>query len=396
MLAGGGYWYLRNLFAIGNPIPYLHNLGPIALPAPIRDFSLRPGFSVFHYATDTRVWSDWFVPGLHMSLGLLWPLTVAGLVAISIAALLRGREPVLRVLGAVAGFGAVAYVFTPLTAAGIPGQPIAFVWNLRYLAPSIAIAFAILPCLPFMRSTPARRLATLLGVFVLAAFTIGSLVQWHQGHVKGALAAAALVLAGAGAVMLARFRGIRLATLRPSRRLALVAGLSAAVLAAGYGTEKHYLTHRYENAGSVPDLDKAFRWVRDLRGAQIALAGIRGVFTQYAFYGADLSNHVQWLGRETAHKGYARIPTCAEWRQAVDAGGFDYVVTTFDPFDPGTLTNTPEGRWTGSDPNAKRILAQGPLQVFEIQGPLDPGGCAGQSPLNDHQLHGVPDPTNPQ
>jgi len=237
-------------------------------------------------------------------------------------------EPIIRVLGAVAGFGAVAYVFTPLTAAGISGQPIAFVWNLRYLAPSIAIAFAILPCLPFLRSTPARRLATLGGVFVLAAFTVGSLVQWKQGHVKGAVSAAALVVVFAAVVALARSRGTRWSTLLPSRRLALVALAAAAVLTGGYGVERQYLTHRYENAGSVPDLSRTFRWVRDLRGARIALAGIRGVFTQYAFYGADLSDRVQWLGRETAHKGYARIPNCAEWRQAVDAGGFAYVVTT--------------------------------------------------------------------
>jgi hypothetical protein len=396
MLAGGGYWYLRNLVAVGNPIPYLHNIGPIALPAPIRDFSLRPGFSVFHYATDTRVWSDWFAPGLHMSLGLLWPVTVAGVVAISIAAVLRGGEPIIRVLGAVAGFAAVAYVFTPLTASGIPGEPIGFVWNLRYLAPSIAIAFAILPCLPFLRSTPARHGVALAGVFVLAAFTIGSLVQWHQGHVKGALGAAAVVLVAGGGWLFARSRGVDWSTLRPPLRLALVGGVALVVIAGGYSVQKHYQEHRYEDSGSVPDLGQAFQWVRGVHGARIALAGVRGIFTQYAFYGPDLSNHVQWLGRETAHDGYARIPTCGEWRRAVDAGGFDYVVTTFDPFDPGTLTNTPEGRWTQSDPNAQRVLAEGPLQVFHIQGPLDPAGCDGAQPLNEHQLHGVPDPTNPQ
>ena len=68
----GGYWFVRNLIAIGNPIPYT-TFGPLHLPMPERTFELRPGFSVFHYATDFRVWSDWFFPGLDDSFGLLWP-----------------------------------------------------------------------------------------------------------------------------------------------------------------------------------------------------------------------------------------------------------------------------------------------------------------------------------
>jgi hypothetical protein len=396
MLAGGGYWYARNLVAIGNPIPYLHHLGPITLPAPIRDFSLRPGFSVFHYWNDTGVWTNWFAPGLHENLGLLWPLTLLGVVGITIAVLLREGERMIRVLGVVAGFAAVAYVFTPLTASGIAGQPIGFVWNLRYLAPSIAIGFAVLPCLPWLRSTARRRTWTSVGLFVLAAFTIGSLVQWHQGHVKGAVAAALIVLVGAGALAYARSRGIIWSGMRLLPRFALAGAVLALVLAGGYKVQRQYMAHRYEDAGSVPDLSKAFAWVRGVSNSRIALAGVRGIFTQYAFYGPDLSNRVQWLGRETAHDGYARIPTCREWYSAVNAGRYQYVVATHDPYDPGVLTNTPEGRWTGADPEASLVLRQGPLHVFKINGPLDLASCQGQRPLTHHQLHGVPDPTNPQ
>ena len=63
MLAAGGYWYARNLIAVGNPIPYIGSLGPISLPAPVRDFQLRPDFAVVHYWNDTEVWRDWFGPG---------------------------------------------------------------------------------------------------------------------------------------------------------------------------------------------------------------------------------------------------------------------------------------------------------------------------------------------
>ena len=38
-LAGGGYWYLRNLVHTGNPLPWVHHLGPISLPAPNRPWA---------------------------------------------------------------------------------------------------------------------------------------------------------------------------------------------------------------------------------------------------------------------------------------------------------------------------------------------------------------------
>src|SRR5207244_6250188 len=133
----------------------------------------------------TGVWSHWFFPGLHMSFGLLWPATIAGVAAIAIYAVVRGGEPILRVLGVFVALTAIAYLFTPLTAAGVQGQPIAFTWNLRYLAPAVAIAFAILPCLPAARATPGRRGAALAAVAVLVAVPVASLVEWDQGHVEG-------------------------------------------------------------------------------------------------------------------------------------------------------------------------------------------------------------------
>jgi hypothetical protein len=178
-----------------------------------------------------------------------------------------------------------------------------------------------------------------------------------------------------------------------SRRWARIAvGIAAAavIVAGGYAAERHYLEHRYENTGQVQDLASAFRWARDSRDAKIALGGIRAVFTQYPFYGSNLSNQVQWLGKQGPHDAYNRIPNCRQWRRALDAGGYTHVVTTFDPYLPGTLKNSPEGRWTGSDPNAHLVLRDGPVRVFELRGPLDPSGCKGQKPLSEAQLHRVP------
>jgi hypothetical protein len=390
MLVAGGYWYLRNLIAVGNPIPYIGSIGPIELPAPVRDFQLRPDFAVVHYWNDTGVWENWFAPGLNESFGTLWPVALVAMLVAAIVAIWRGGEPILRVLGEVVIVTAVAYVFTPLTAAGEEGEPISFVWNVRYLAPAVAVGLAILPCLPMARATAARRAAVLVGLTVVLAFTVGSLVQWQQGHTKGAVAAGALVLVVAGALALAGSRGwLRLAG-HPRIAAAIAGAVAVLAVAGGYVGERHYLEHRYEDTGSAQDLAAALRWSRDIRDARIAVGGIRGVFTQYPFYGTDLSDEVQWLGRRGPHDAYNRIPDCREWREAVNAGDYTHVVTTFDPYYPTGLSNSPEGRWTESDPNAHVILRDGPVRIFELRGPLDPAGCEGQRPLPEAKLHSVP------
>ena len=76
-LAGGGYWYLRNLVHTGNPLPWFDHVGPVSLPAPQQALGGREGHSVLGYLTDGAVWSDWFLPGLHGALTILWPLVAA-------------------------------------------------------------------------------------------------------------------------------------------------------------------------------------------------------------------------------------------------------------------------------------------------------------------------------
>ena len=386
MLLAGGYWYLRNLVAVGNPIPYT-KFGPLDLPMPERGLELRPGFSVSHYATDFDVWRDWFFKYLAEELGPLWPVVIAGLVFGCAYALMNGKEPLLRALAVVALITAVAYLFTPLTAGGTEGEPIAFEWNVRYLAPAIAIGLTLLPCLPSFRATGRRRAVSFWALAALALATTLTIVQWPEGgHTKGAVAMGALVLAAFAAAAFALSHGL----LGPGARWLrpVVAALVIGVIGAGFVTQRHYMERRYQNLSVELHIAPAARWAQDLRDARIAMSGIRGYLNQYAFAGADLSNQVQWLGTEGEHGAYERIPDCETWRRELNEGRYEYVVTMYDPYLPGGLTDTKEGLWTRDDAAVSAVVRTGPVGVYEIEGPLDPDACGDLPDLSPSELNG--------
>src|SRR5439155_15631566 len=106
----GGYWYLRNLFRVGNPLPSLGlGVGPVRLP-----HVYTPGTgSVARYLFDRRVWRMYFLPGLREALGpAWWTLFVAGAAGCVLAAVLApGRwERMIALVGIVS---LVAYVLSP-------------------------------------------------------------------------------------------------------------------------------------------------------------------------------------------------------------------------------------------------------------------------------------------
>ena len=55
----GGFWYLRNAAAIGNPVPYALHLGPISLPSPP---GLAPATSVATFLFNGHDWSAYSCP----------------------------------------------------------------------------------------------------------------------------------------------------------------------------------------------------------------------------------------------------------------------------------------------------------------------------------------------
>lgn len=385
-LLGGGYWYLRNLVVAGNPLPAVESLGPISLPHPEQLQTARPDFGIAHYATDTGVWHEYFAPGLHDGFGALWPLVVGGAIVAALVALVWGRDRIARAIGAVALFGFLAYLFTPLSAAGAEGAPEAFRINIRYLYGALLAGLVLVP-LPRAFDEGRRRWWLLGGLVAVLAVTDRADAVARDPDRAFALLVVTLVVLAPAALFAFRRRGA-------SRGIVIggSAALALAIVAVGYPVQRHYLDERFRNevaAESIPgmDLDFAYRWARGIEDARIGLAGTTAGFARYGFYGTDLSNRVVYLGERGPHGAFSAIPTCRAFRAAVNAADLDYLVTA--PFlnfiDPDEPVPSPEARWLGGgEPAVVPLGSSGSVAVWRIRGELDPEGCrAFNAPLRE-------------
>jgi hypothetical protein len=343
-LAGGGYWYLRNLAHTGNPLPWFDRLGPISLPAPDQALGGREGHSVLGYLTDGSVWSEWFLPGLHGGLTILWPLVVVlALFGLLLCLLqLRGeRDLALLLVGATGIAAVVAWLIAPTSASGPESVPRGFESGLRYLTPALVLGFALVPVALLMRLRGA-------GVGCPPSWRILKVPRSSARHLSG--------------------RGT------PHARPVALALLVVAI-AIGYPMQRHYLQSRYANPTfAAPGLNAAFKWANSIADARIATTSTR----QYPLYGTDLSNHVQYIGEERPHGGFVAPTTCLQWRHLLNAGDYDYVVTTRDRMEPRKPPYPGTTRWT-EGPGATPILRTPPTVVFELKGRLDPSACRGEA-----------------
>jgi 4-amino-4-deoxy-L-arabinose transferase-like glycosyltransferase len=404
-LLGGGYWYLRNLIVAGNPLPQATSIGPISLPHPQRLQEGRPNFNIVHYATDTGVWRHYFEPGLHQAFGALWPLVILAAIAGGVLALVRGRDKIVRWAGGVALFGLLAYIFTPLSAAGIDGAPVGFAINIRYVIPPLLLGLTLLP-VAIRRMDGWRQWAVLAGLLALLVISDRSDAALRDPARIFGLGLALVVVVGPAALIWAYSRSAA-ANASPAAgpagrgRLSLVLSLSGfaalilLALASGYPLQRHYLEDRFGPSSEVPGLhlDSAYQWARDKSDARIGLAGTTAGFLSYGFYGTDLSNQVLYLGKKGAHGAYNAIPTCAAFRSAVNAADLDYLVTT--PFlnfiHTGDPILSPEAAWLRGDTAAVPIHRDGPTTIWRIDGKLDASACgSANAPLR--RIPGTPIP----
>ncbi len=383
-LIGGGYWYLRNLIVAGNPLPEVTKLGPISLPHPERLQEGRPNFAITHYATDTGIWRHYFFPGLHDAFGALWPVVLVAAVAACLLAIFSGRDKMIRWLGGVALFGLIAYLFTPLGAAGPQGEPSGFSINVRFVIPALLAALVLVP-LPRFLDQPKRQWGLIAALVVVFLVTDR---PDHELHDKARLFALAFVIVFVAVptlIWLARRDGL------PGRALAAsLAALALATIALGYPVERHYLNHRFANltaATSVPgmSLDKAYAWARGLTDSRVGLVGTTAGFAGYGFYGPDISNRVMYLGEPGPHGAYNAIPTCEAFRGAVNAAELDYLVTS--PFlnfiHSSKPIASPEARWLRGAGGVKPIVREGPVTIWKITGPLSTKCSPANAPLRE-------------
>jgi hypothetical protein len=335
-LAGGGYWYLRNLVHTGNPLPWVEHLGPIALPAPGQALGGREAHSVFGYLANGSVWSDWLLPGLHHGLTIFWPLLLMAPIIGLLLCLGRRSDPILRVVAAVGLAAGLAWLIAPTSASGPDGMPHGFESGLRYLAPAIVLGLALLPIV-----LPGR----------LREAGAGSS---SNGRILKAPSQLAGRLSGRGA---------------PRAGLAIAIVLAA--IALGYPLQRHYLERRYADPSfTTPGLNAAFAWAQGITHARIATTSTR----QYPLYGPDLSNEVTYVGTEQPHGGFTPPTNCPEWRRLLNEGNYTYVVTSRDRIEPGKSLYPPTSRWTAG-PGATVVLRKPPTIVYELRAPLAPSAC---------------------
>ncbi len=386
-LAGGGYWYLRNLIHSGNPLPWIHHLGPIDLPSPEQALGGREAHSVFSYLTDGSVWSDWFLPGLHGGLWIIWPVLGAAALAGLLLALVpwaherltsgrraegssdgpvggppapggvssaRAVAGVLALAGLVGLAAAVSWLVSPTSASGPDGMPRGFESGLRYLTPALILGLALLPAVPPLRAWAARlaSLGPTLGERPVPSAEEEHLHSTVPGKVK-------------------RRRADEENRLPRRWVTVIVTGAVLVAVAVGYPVQRHYLHDRYRDPSfTTPGLDAAFAWARDIEGARIATTSTR----QYPLFGTDLSNRVTYLGVHRPHGGFEEAPSCRVFRRLVNEGDYDYVVATRDRIEAGKPAFAPQAKWI-EGPDAEVVLRKKPTVVFRITGTLDPNAC---------------------
>jgi hypothetical protein len=393
VLLAGGFWYLRNLVAVGNPVPQVKlGIGPVALPRPaIASSAISPA----HNITDTTVWSDIFLPGLRDAFGpAAAPLLL--LAAFGIAAALArpprtpagDRDQGARLVAFVALVAFLGYLVTPQPQPAAT-LPTLFVYNVRFLAPAVTLGLVLVPIvLRASRGWRAAGVAAALGGMLLASqwggaiWYPGSFVRPYHNDLLGpssfrAGIALGVVALAAGLALVRRPRGSAAARMRWT----LGAAAIAIAVVVGFPVQRHYADHRYARPSLGGIQPKTYAWASTVHHARIAIADL---ILQYPLYGKDLSNHVQSIGRRGPHGAFAPVRSCTEWRRQVNAGHSDYVVAA-DNLDlegrPRSLATA--SQWTATDPAARRVQAENTvslvgtqrLSVFALSGPLDPGRC---------------------
>jgi hypothetical protein len=383
MFLVGGYWYVRAMiYTGGNPVPAV-GWGPLKLPQPDQmPLDPRPRFSVAHYVTDPGIYRWWFFPRLDDAFGVLFPLILIMLAAAAIWLVIKSRNKIVRVISAAALITAVVYVFTPLTAAGQEFQPRGFFTNTRYLLPGLLLAAVTLPLIRQLREPEERAKKVLIFLTAVYAITVLTSPKWYPSFVPGAVfLTLAIVWAPVGlSWMKDHTKTPRVVIVGCVAAIALIAAIWGRGEEVGYANKHYTRTTLFLQDGGPQE---AFAFTRDLKDKRIALAGSGEIFFgQYGFYGVDRSNYVQYIGQKGPNGTYRLIDNCREFVNTINAGNFDYLITS--KYSQDSLIADywyPYRGWIDGDPALDLVVSEDdispqPDYVYKINGKLDPNRCA--------------------
>ncbi|MGB7684643.1 MAG: hypothetical protein WBL45_02535 [Solirubrobacterales bacterium] len=382
MLIVGGYWYVRAAIKTGgNPAPQV-GFGPLNLPTPDQmPLDPRPRFSVSDYLTDPTIYRGWFFPQLENAFGPLWPLILVMAVSAAVFIAFRSRNIILRVIAVGALATAIVYVFTPLTAAGQEGSPTGFFTNTRYLVPGLLMAMVLLPIARPLRAPDRRAWQTLLFLTGIYVITVLSTPRWYPGFIVGTIFLTLALVWAPGGLAWLRSHG------RASRGMVALAGAGVLLLAVvlGRAQEVQYAENHYTRSTlflQEGGPQKAYDFARRQHDKRIGIVGSSEIiFGQYGFYGADLTNRVQYIG-QPGPDGTYRLPTsCPQFRRLINTGDYDYLILSQFTQDSRVAPFWyPIYAWVKDDPALKLVIEEPdifpqPDYVFKVNGKLDPAGC---------------------
>jgi hypothetical protein len=359
----GGWWYLRNLIAVGNPEGLQLHVGPLTLPGPTSPLESASQQTVFSEVSHLSLWGSRFAPGLDHALGPLWALVIVLYVLAIVVGIMARGNPAVRVLAVTAAVTGISYLFLPTGAAAIEQGTALFQVNLRYATPALALGIMLLPVVLQLR---ARRLLGALGPALVLVLLAAQLERslWPTQPARHLV----FLIATAGVASVVFCYG---PALRRQSRPVLAVGAAGLLVAAAAGTfvvQRHYFDRRYLTGDDrEPVLGAIFGWAQRVSNARIALYGN---VQQYPLYGARDTNVVDYLGMETGDSGFRPIATCQAWRAMLNRGHYRYVVLTPAPTAPIPIA------WTSADPAAHLVLtASTNAAVYELTAELSPDTC---------------------
>ena len=110
--------------------------------------------------------------------------------------------------------------------------------------------------------------------------------------------------------------------------------------------------------------------------ANIALfLAIVGDLFQYAYTGPTLATRVRYVGVELADGGFRAARTCPEWRGALAAGRFGYVVLSPGFFSVDNREIDRDTGWTTTIPGTSVVFHHGTTTVYRLTSTPDPATC---------------------